>query len=246
MIDGGSSMKPGGLKSAQQSVPPETAASRVEGKLRNVSDLYEKQFLREMLKAMRSTVQEGGFVKTNQAERIFRDQLDDQYVDKWSDKGGIGLSDLIFNQLVEKFGPRMGLKTPVQKPSGPLPLDARSEFRGRAAPAPSKSDKQVTMQFDREIAGDKKPEALNVTAPWDGVLLGGRRLDDDHQLLELAHDNGLKSRLVYRGTPERLNPGQAVQAGETLGVLSSDARSLFWTVQDDGKAAQDLEKNAAE
>lgn len=258
MIDSGSSMKPGGPKVAQQSMSPETAASKVEAKLRNVSNLYEKQFLREMMKAMRSTVHEGGFIKTNQAEKIFRDQLDDQYVDKWSDKGGIGLSDLIYNQLVEKFGPRLGLKAPVQKPSGPLPLDSHSEFRSRAASAPTlnaagapskakgASGLSTTWQFDRELVGDKKPEPSKVTAPWDGILLGGRRLDDDHQLVELAHDNGLKSRLVYRGSAERLNPGQPVQAGETLGVLSGEARSLFWTVQDDGKAAQDVDKNAAE
>jgi hypothetical protein len=61
-------------------------------KLHEVSEMYEKHFLREMMKAMRSTVHEGGFIQQNQAERIFKEQLDDHYVDKWSEKGGIGLS----------------------------------------------------------------------------------------------------------------------------------------------------------
>ena len=49
----------------------------MDEKLKDVSALYEKHFLGEMMKAMRSTVKEGGIVQANQAEKIFREQLDD-------------------------------------------------------------------------------------------------------------------------------------------------------------------------
>ena len=110
-----------------------------EQKLRDVSDMYEKHFLREMMKAMRSTVHEGGFVQSNQAEKIFREQLDEQYVDKWGDRGGIGLSDMIYKQLLDKFGVMMGIKAPVSKPRGPLALDSKSEFRAQPFQHPGKT-----------------------------------------------------------------------------------------------------------
>ena len=46
-----------------------------EQQLREVAELYEKNFMREMYKAMRGTVPENTLVKTNQAEKIFQEQL---------------------------------------------------------------------------------------------------------------------------------------------------------------------------
>ena len=71
--------------------------------LKKVSDEYEKYFLKEMIKSMRSTVQESEFLKANNAEKIFQEQLDDQYSVEWNQKGGFGLSDMIFKQLSEKY-----------------------------------------------------------------------------------------------------------------------------------------------
>ena len=97
-------------------------AEQQEQKLRDVSQLYEKQFLREMVKAMRGTVTESEFMKANQAEKIFKEQLDQEYVEKWGDHGGIGLAKLIHEQLLDKLGPALGIKTPAERAQGPLLL----------------------------------------------------------------------------------------------------------------------------
>lgn len=203
-----------------------------EEKLKDVSEMYEKHFLKEMLKAMRSTVQEGGFIKTSSAEKIFRDQLDDNYVDKWNDKGGIGLSKLIYTQLVEKFGTQLGIKAPVTKPQGPIALNEKSEFTGTTFNSVGKRD-QFSMRFDR--AQLEKPElgksSAEVKAPWSGVLLNKVALNPDESLLEIGHDNGLKSRLVFKGALSKISTGQNLQEGEVLGLLSPEAKSLFWNVQ---------------
>jgi flagellar protein FlgJ len=201
-------------------------------KLKDVSEMYEKHFLREMLKSMRSTVHEGGFIKASQGEKIFRDQLDDQYVDKWSDKGGIGLSKLIYTQLVEKFGAQLGIKNPVEKPHGPLPLNEKSDFTGSTFNSSGKKE-NFSIRFDRVAL--EKPELGNKTtevkAPWAGILLNKVALNPDESLLEIAHDNGLKSRLVFKGALSKLSTGQNLQEGEVLGLLSPEAKSLFWNVQ---------------
>lgn len=219
----------GGPISKNRALAPPTP-NPVEQKLRDVGKLYEKQFLREMLKSMRSTVSEGGFLKSNAGEKIFREQLDHEYVEKWGDRGGIGLADLIYDQLVQKYGPQLGLKEPMQKPQGPLPLEKTHLYSGPTRVSAPK-DPTLTYRFDRmgEVGS-----ATPLSSPWSGKLIGSRRLEEDQQLLEMAYDNGLRGKLVFRGQVERLNLGQSVQQGETLGVLSPEAKSFYWTLQTEG------------
>lgn len=209
--------------------PPQTKS--MDEKLHDVSEMYEKHFLGEMMKAMRSTVHEGGFVQSNQAEKIFREQLDQEYVDKWGQQGGIGLADLIYKQMVEKYGVQMGLKAPVQKPHGPLPLTEKDQFTAKPFHQ-NKNSENLSFRFDKSeqtLANDKKP--MEVSNPWDGVLLGKKSLLTGETLLEVGHDNGLKSQLVFKGVAGSAKTGDRIQAGETLGLLSPDAKSLFWHTQ---------------
>ncbi|MNT35078.1 hypothetical protein D3C72_1710910 [compost metagenome] len=67
--------------------------------------------------------------------------------------------------------------------------------------------------------------------PWDGVLLGKQRLGEDQSLVEIEHDNGLKSQMVFKGSLSKVSTGQKLQAGETLGFLSPEAKSLYWSVE---------------
>jgi flagellar protein FlgJ len=207
-----------------------------EQKIREVSAMYEKHFLGEMMKAMRSTVHEdGGIIQTNQAEKIFREQLDQQYVDKWGEKGGIGLADLIYNQMVDKYGVQMGIRNPVEKPKGPLPLGAKDVFTGKSFHQQSQKAPNLSYRFDRNILGagvggdGLKP--LPVSNPWDGVLLGKKNLGNEEMLMDINHDNGLRSQLVYKGVPAGLKIGDKIQAGETLGFLSPEAKTFYWHTQ---------------
>ncbi len=205
-------------------------------KLRDVSNMYEKHFLREMLKAMRSTVHESGFIQSNQAEKIFREQLDDNYVDKWSEKGGIGLSDMIYKQLLDKFGVVMGIRSPIAKPQGPLPLDQKSSTQIHPFQHPGKKS---AMAYRIDSYPLKSGAGQSVQAPWDGVLLGRQSLVDGQTIVDLEHDNGLKSQLVFKGVLSNLAPGQKLQAGDNLGFLSSEAKSLYWTVESRGEPRPD-------
>ena len=209
--------------------PPQTKS--MDEKLHEVSEMYEKHFLGEMMKAMRSTIHEGGFVQSNQAEKIFREQLDQEYVDKWGKQGGIGLADLIYKQMVEKYGVQMGLKNPVQKPKGPLPLAEKDQFTAKSFHQNKKSE-NLSFRFDKTVQGmaeSKKP--MEVSSPWEGVLLDKKTLITGETLLEVDHDNGLKSQLVFKGSAGTVKAGQKIQAGETLGLLSPEAKTFFWHTQ---------------
>jgi flagellar protein FlgJ len=182
--------------------PPTTKS--MDEKLKDVSAMYEKHFLGEMMKAMRSTVHEGGFVQSNQAEKIFREQLDDQYVEKWGEKGGIGLADLIYKQMVEKYGVQMGIKQAVAKPQGPLQMTEKDSFTAKPFQKNSGAP-NVSFRFDRnesDSGGARKP--LEVSSPWEGTLLGKKTLLTGETLMEINHDNGLKSQMVFKGVPSSM------------------------------------------
>jgi Rod binding domain-containing protein len=70
-------------------------------KVEEVAKMYERQFLGEMFKAMRSTVSETD--KPSMAQNIYNSQRDDQYIDAWSEQGGVGFSNIIYDQMMERF-----------------------------------------------------------------------------------------------------------------------------------------------
>jgi Rod binding domain-containing protein len=107
---------------------PRVAAA--DKQLRDVASLYEKQFLREMVKQMRSSVTESEWMPSSFAEKYYREQLDHQYVESWGDGGGIGLGKMIYDQLLERYGERMGIRIPKERPQGPLPLSHRDQWQG--------------------------------------------------------------------------------------------------------------------
>ena len=222
-----------------------------DDKLKEVATMYERHFIREMMKQMRAIVQEGGFIKQSNAEKIFRDQLDDNYADQWAQSGGIGLSGMIYDQLMEKFGVRLGLKAAPEKPQGPIPVNEKMQFRGATVQEVKKAVLEDSLNVGKsEIAeNSEKPEVKapvtfqfskpdqeksQITSPWAGVLLDKKFLEMDRVQYRIKHDNGLESLIMTQGTglgPDRkLSQGDAIAAGEPIGWMSG-ASPLFWTIK---------------
>lgn len=211
--------------------PTQIDPEKVKKQFRDVSQLYEKHFMREMMKAMRATVPDSNFIKQNQGEKIFRSQLDEEYVEKWGDRGGIGLSDLIYNQLIEKYGPAMGLSNPLEKARGPLPLDEKSNFPRATVRIQEKDQGKTQLQFNLGSAQSGPASGRELRAPWSGYLIKKIQLAPDEWALELSHENGLNSQLSFRGTPSDDPSRQQIQAGERIGLLSPDATQFTWNLR---------------
>ena len=80
------------IKSAKnQKVQPQQ--TDLDTQLRKAAKLYERQFLNEMMRAMRNTVDHGGITKPSMAEKIYQDELYGEYAEKWVENGGNGLAD---------------------------------------------------------------------------------------------------------------------------------------------------------
>ena len=66
--------------------------------LREATQEFESLFLHQLMKAMRSTIPKNNLFHGGQSEEIFTDMLD-QEISKIASKRGIGIADLLFEQL---------------------------------------------------------------------------------------------------------------------------------------------------
>jgi len=194
-------------------------------KLREVADLYEKHFIKEMMKQMKSTLPEGGLIKKNNAENIFQDQLDDQYSSEWNKRGGFGISDLIFQQLSQKFGDK---EKNIEKPVGPI------EFKDSSKILKLPDSPEHTYQIHPLDLKKENNNNLNVISPWAGILQNKNMMDADKTSYRIKHDNGLESLILIHGGPteqtRHLSQGDQIQAGDLLGQANA-ASPLFWTIK---------------
>lgn len=200
---------------------------KVKTQFREVSDMYEKHFLRELMKSMRASVPEGGLVKVNNAEKIFREQLDDQYVEKWGEKGGVGLSDMIYNDLVEKYGERYGLNEKQERPTGPIKIGDKDTLNIR------RNYDAANEKFEFHFDGFKKntPGAIETVNPWSGILSKKIQLSADEYFLEVNHDNGLTSQMKFKGLLQPIQVNDRLKTGDRIGILSQDVNEFFWNLK---------------
>ncbi len=199
-------------------------------KLREVADMYEKHFLKEMLKQMKATVSEGtGMFKKNNAEKIFQEQLDDEYTTQWNKQGSFGLSDLVYNQLMDRYGTQFGLKEPLQKPAGPIELNQKKHDIENL-----KSGEDFSIKIEAKDPSGASIENQPVKNPWAGTLQSKELINNDHTLYKIKHDNGLESLITIQGAASEktrfLSSGDYLQAGDELG-LAKETSPLFWTVR---------------
>jgi len=72
-------------------------------KLKEASQEFEAYFVNTLLKVMRNTIQEGGLVKKSQARETFEGMLDEEMAKKIAKGGGIGLADMIYQNMLKAY-----------------------------------------------------------------------------------------------------------------------------------------------
>ena len=70
--------------------------------IRYAAETFESYFIQMMFREMRrssETLNENSFIPRSQAERIFTEMLDEETAISAAANGGIGLADMIYNQM---------------------------------------------------------------------------------------------------------------------------------------------------
>lgn len=212
----------------QSHVPIQPNRSNDDEQLKQAAKMYEGHFLNEMVKAMRGTISHSELTKPTMAEEIYTDKLFDNYVESWSDSGGIGLAEIIYQQIKDRFFPDQDMSPP----QGPIPIHPETKIKvdettpmGIPVVTPKSSfSPEMSYLFETEISGASGRE---VKAPWSGEVVQSF-LNDDRHLFKIKHDNGMLSTLSFRGETSGLMLGDKVDAGQRLGFLSPDSTGLTW------------------
>jgi flagellar protein FlgJ len=196
-----------------------TTQEQMDLQLREVSKTYEKHFLREMVKAMRSSVHESQLVPKSMGERIYSEQLDDQYVESWGDAGGIGLADLIYNDVKEKIFGDVAPEQELPKVHMPMPI---------------KSDVPPTLRMDEEgfeleAKSETGPSAQRtpVVSPLEGSVVESFENHGRHYV-RIDHGERGVSLLSYVGNALPISRGAKVESSQELGWLDESAHSVHW------------------
>lgn len=225
-------------------------AKKQDGQLRDAAKLYEQHFMREMVKAMRQASPDGGLVEKSMGEKIFSEQLDNQYVENWSGRGGVGLADMIYNHVKERYFPEA--QNQFGKPKGPIPLESGSrgaikgDWKMKPLPLnqPTLPDSAAVPATQMRFEGENLSEAQRqVQAPWAGTIGEKFTTENGINVIEIKHDEslggpdvslgpGLVSRLVFEGAIEGHKTGDEVAAGAPIGQVQSrgSAQWLQWNV----------------
>jgi peptidoglycan hydrolase FlgJ len=198
--------------------------AQIEQRLHDAASMYEQHFLDQMVKAMRSTIHhEDGLIRRNMGEEIFSEKLDNQYTENWAKNGGIGLSDMIYQQLHERIFPNQNL----QKPQGPLPLQKAT------SPMQIKVDKKDATSGQILFRSDNSQPLVQpapVTNPWSGRVESTSTADGGTHM-SILHDNNVRSRLAFQGASVGIGAGNQLDAGEQVGWLSPGVSTLRWDVK---------------
>ncbi len=86
-----------------QSVARATEGAADRAKLKKACTDFEAIFIKQMFKAMDKTVEKSGLLDGGMAETYFKDMLLDSYADKAADNSGLGIADMMYRQLSERY-----------------------------------------------------------------------------------------------------------------------------------------------
>ena len=93
------------MKSVSPTGLPQLHMDRVDPRLREAAEGMEANFMKQMVRAMRASVDENEETKNNQAIQLFRGMLDDHYAEqaaRQASGGGIGIAEMIVRYLTQQ------------------------------------------------------------------------------------------------------------------------------------------------
>lgn len=90
------------------------AGKGADADMRDVCRQMESLFIHHLLKEMRATVHKSGFISGGRAEEIYTSMMDAEMAVQISNRGGIGLSEMLLQQLGSGSS-RAGERAPDEK-----------------------------------------------------------------------------------------------------------------------------------
>jgi flagellar protein FlgJ len=97
-----SKIDPQQLLSQALTKAPKKAPGRDPEKLKELAQQFEAVYLQQIFKEMRNTVPEDGLIERGNADDVYTQLQDAEAAKKMAEQGGIGLADLMLQQLLDE------------------------------------------------------------------------------------------------------------------------------------------------
>ena len=224
---------------------PEPTDNR-DPKILEAARLFEQEFVRHMVREMRKTVPENELMPDGMGGKIWKDELDTKYVENWvNQSGGVGMADVIYDQLVQKIQDLRGHHGRATAPGEGLPLQNRkpidlpqekpqdillNQQAGLFEAKPvATGDMSRTMQIRSREALE---ENVSLRSPFSGTVLQASALDNGDQAVVIEHAGTgphMISTFVHNGHT-KVRPGQQIYQGMPVVEFlagQSQARAQF-------------------
>jgi len=94
-------MKPDGISGpkAQEEIKNLYSTQREEKKLKEACQEYESMFISQLLSTMRKSVPKSDIFGDRKNEEMFQDMMDGEVAKTWSKTEGIGLANILYQQM---------------------------------------------------------------------------------------------------------------------------------------------------
>lgn len=210
------------LPGTKAAADPALAERREKAKLTQACRQFEAMFLRQMFKAMRSTVEKTGLMHGGKGEDMFEEMLDGAIADEAVKASSVGLADMLEAQMSRKTTVRPGVNAYRRA------AEAVPEQEGLVMPVDGQVSSHYGMRVHPITGEDRQHDGLDLAAPEgtpvraaaDGVVSFAGENGGYGNLVVIDHADG--SQTAYGHLQDfSVTEGQSVTAGQTIARVGS-------------------------
>ena len=132
-----------------QRISEKNPEEMTDKEIREIATDFESLFVRQILKEMRKTIPKNGFLEQSNSTRMYMEMGDDALAKEIAQQGGLGVADLVFEQLKDardnlfsaaEIAKQQSEFKPLQRPDGKptpeefMPLNQKDDPAANAIP----------------------------------------------------------------------------------------------------------------
>jgi murein DD-endopeptidase MepM/ murein hydrolase activator NlpD len=225
----------------------ETGAKQ-KSELKKAAQEFEAVFITHMLKVMRETIEESGLLEGGIGKSTYTEMFDQEVSLSLAKRGTLGISDLIYKNLVansSEEGSQKSTPPSITAPSGQSMPPSSPSSQSQDAGSKKEyeiTDLQLPVQAPVSSAfGIRKdpfshqarfhkgldlaaPEGMNVVPALSGTVVSAGYESGYGNTVMIQHAGGLQTRYGHLGTIN-VKAGDSVTSQDVLGTVGNTGRS---------------------
>jgi Rod binding domain-containing protein len=198
-----------------------TAPQDSKAKLRETCEGFEAIFIQKMWEEMRNNVPKEGYLHSKD-EQMYQSMFDHEFAKKMSSAGGIGLADMLYDQLAQTLGDSSRTSSPGVNPRLPVIPASSSPSNLRFAEQDRKDAQNVAQMPGSEAAKNNiKPLYEEYVEPFEPVSSAAAVTTDGAVLTDELDFEAISQSLLHeeiRGQSQTQEQRHSSSGGTSVGT----------------------------